>query len=91
MVSGDGMLTIYDSVQDVEAKPEKLYVDSYYREMHRPRVVMQQTVTDRSNIVGRFYHYVHPAMANKSFYVIGISRNLISGAATLNLREIGND
>ena len=89
-VSGDGVLTIYDAKQQVEAKPEKLYVDSYYKEMHRPRVMMQQTVTDRTNVAQRFYHYTHPAM-NKAFYVLGISRNLMSGSAVLTLREIGND
>lgn len=89
--SGDGVLSIFDWNQLETGKPEKLYVDSYYREMHRPRVMMQQTITDRTNTVRRFFHYTHPAMVGKSFYVLGISRNLQSGAATLTLREIGND
>lgn len=90
VATGNGVLTIYDRVRGEEAKPEKLYVDSYYKEMHRPRVMMQQTVTDLETTTQRFYHYTHPAM-DKVFYVIGISRNLMFGSATLTLREIGND
>lgn len=89
-LSGSGVLSIYDRVQHVTAKPEKLYVDSYYKEMHRPRVTMQQSVTDDAATVNRFYHYTHPAMS-KAFYVLGVSRDLKMGVAILTLREIGND
>jgi hypothetical protein len=89
-IAGVGALSIYDRAKGISAKPEKLYVDSYYNEMHVPRVQMQQTVSDIPTVVSRFFHYVHPAIG-KSFYVLGISRNLQQGAAVMTLREIGND
>lgn len=89
-IAGVGALSIYDRVKGIAAKPEKLYVDSYYNEMHTPRVLMQQAVSDIPTVVSRFFHYTHPAIG-KSFYVLGISRNLQQGAAVMTLREIGND
>ena len=82
-----GVESIYDRVQGVSAKPEKLYVDSYYREWHEPRVEMEQTITD-GDLAGQFHHYQHPALPGKTFYVKGISRNLITGCAYLKLKEI---
>jgi hypothetical protein len=37
--------------------------------------------------VGAFNHYHLPA-AGKDFYVYGMSRNLMAGEVTLNLKEI---
>ena len=82
-----GVESICDRVQNVAAKPEKLYVDSYYREWHEPRVEMEQTVTDGAS-AGLFWHYQHPAMPSKTFFVKGISRDLIAGCAYLKLKEI---
>lgn len=82
------VLTIYDVPKGAEAKPEKLYVDSYYREYHLPRVIMEQKLTeDDSGYIGYFNHYLHPAMPGKIFFVQGISRNLMEGRADMVLKE----
>ena len=52
---------------------------------------MMQKLDDRAGIIGLFNHYRHPAMADKKFYVQGISRNLIEGYAQLAIKEIWND
>lgn len=89
--TGYGLLTIYDHTRQQQAKPEQLYVDSYYTEYHKPRVQMDQKLDDRAGLVGLFGHYKHPAMADKTFYVQGISRNLIEGYAKLTLKEVWDD
>lgn len=89
--TGYGLLTIYDHTKQQQAKPEQLYVDSYYTEYHKPRIQMVQKLDDRAGIVGLFNHYKHPAMADKIFYVQGISRNLIEGYAELTIKEVWND
>lgn len=89
--TGYGLLTIYDHAKQQQAKPEQLYVDSYYTEYHKPRIQMVQKLDDRAGIVGLFNHYKHPAMADKIFYVQGISRNLIEGYAELTIKEVWND
>ncbi len=84
----EGLLTIYDHNREETAKPEQLYVDSYYREWHAPRVVMTQKLADEDGgIVSLFAHYRHPMMG-KTFFVEGISRNLEEGYAEMTLKEI---
>lgn len=84
----DGVLEVYDRNGNVKAKPEQIYVDSYYTEYHKPRIVMEQKLRDIDNVVSLFNHYRHEAL-DKEFFVQGIGRNLIEGRADLTLKEIG--
>lgn len=86
--TGDGVLEVYDRNGNVKAKPEQIYVDSYYTEYHKPRIVMEQKLRDIDNVVSLFNHYRHEALS-KEFFVQGIGRNLIEGRADLTLKEIG--
>lgn len=87
-LAGEGLLAVYDYSRGMSAKPEQLYVDSYYKEWHAPRVVMTQKLTDTDGgIVSLFAHYRHPMM-DKTFFVQGISRNLEEGYAEMTLKEI---
>lgn len=86
--TGNGVLEVYDRNGNVKAKPEQIYVDSYYTEYHKPRIVMEQKLRDIDNVVSLFNHYRHEAL-NKEFFVQGIGRNLIEGRADLTLKEIG--
>lgn len=86
--TGDGVLEVYDRNGNVKAKPEQIYVDSYYIEYHKPRIVMEQKLRDIDNVVSLFNHYRHEALG-KEFFVQGIGRNLIEGRADLTLKEIG--
>lgn len=86
--TGDGVLEVYDRNGNVKAKPEQIYVDSYYTEYHKPRIVMEQKLRDIDNVASLFNHYRHEAL-NKEFFVQGIGRNLIEGRADLTLKEIG--
>ena len=86
--TGDGVLEVYDRNGNVKAKPEQIYVDSYYTEYHRPRIVMEQKLRDIDNVVSLFNHYRHEALG-KEFFTQGIGRNLIEGRADLTLKEIG--
>ena len=76
--------------KETQAKPEQLYVDSYYNEYHQPRVILTQCFEDRADVVGLFNRYRHPAMPDKIFFVQSLDRNLIEGSATLTLKEIWN-
>lgn len=86
--TGDGVLEVYDRNGNVKAKPEQIYVDSYYTEYHKPRIVMEQKLRDINNVVSLFNHYRHEALG-KEYFVQGIGRNLIEGRADLTLKEIG--
>lgn len=83
-----GLTQIYDHDTQQSAKPEKLYIDAYYREWSEPRVEMDQALQDKNQNVGFFNRYIHPAMPDKTFFVEGISRNLEEGSAKLKLKEV---
>jgi len=86
--TGLGLLSIFNAVTQEEGKPEQIYVDSYYKECHRPRVELTQSLFDTADNVGFFNHYRHPALPDKEFFVTGISRRMIEGDASINLKEI---
>ena len=86
--TGDGVLEVYDRNGNVKAKPEQIYVDSYYTEYHKPRIVMEQKLREIDNVVSLFNHYRHEAL-DKEFFVQGIGRNLSEGRADRTLKEIG--
>lgn len=88
LLTGDGVIKLYDHTTKRQAKPEQLYVDSYYNEYHQPRILMTQKLTDKkAQRVSTFNHYRHPAMG-KNFFVQGITRNLESGEAEMSLKEM---
>lgn len=89
--TGTGLLSIYDRVSGREGKPEQLYVDAYYRECRKPRVLMSQNLEEDPGVVGAYHHYRHPALPYCDFYVTGISRNLMEGCARLDLKANDND
>ena len=86
---GNAILTCYDSVRGVTAKAEAFYIDSYYNECHEAQVEMKQTVIDDGNVT-IFNAYTHPAI-DKTFHVMGISRSLQEGEATLTLKTNNDD
>lgn len=88
LLTGDGVIKLYDHTTGRQAKPEQLYVDSYYNEYHQPRILMTQKLIDKKEQrVSTFNHYRHPALG-KNFFVQGITRNLESGEAEMSLKEI---
>ena len=90
MATGEGVLRLYDRNRGVTAKPEQMYVDSYYREYHKPRVVMEQGIADADDGGYLFAHYRHEALG-KEFFVQGMGRNLIEGSVQLKLKETADD
>lgn len=82
----DPVTTIYDRNSGETAKPEQIYVDSYWQEWHAPRVIMEQNMQD-TGCVSFFNHYTHPAIG-MTFHVQGIGRNLMEGSAQMTLKEI---
>ena len=89
VLTDEGVLEIYDRNGNVKAKPEQIYVDSYYKEYHDPRIVMEQKLIDTDD-VSLFNHYNHEELG-KDFFVQGFGRNLIEGRADLTLKEINDD
>lgn len=83
----NALLSIYDWNKKETAKPEQLYVDSYWQEWHEPRVELTQNLIDSSGYVSLFSRFSVPSIG-KRFFVEGISRNLTEGTAQVTMKEI---
>lgn len=84
----DGMpvLTIKDINTGNESKPEKLYVDAVYQELHAPRIILTQNMQDVDGSISPFSLYTHRALG-RNFYVRDMGMNLCEGSAQLKLEE----
>lgn len=85
--TGVGLLRIYDRNLDVTAKPEQLYVSSYYRALNKPTVELSQNLYHHGGGLLFAKHYRHEALG-KELFVQGYGMNLMSGTVQLKLREI---
>jgi len=86
--TGLGVTSIYDFNKGEEVKPEKNYVDSYYTEYHKPRIILEQPLYTHRSVTSPFYNYTHPAITGKKFFVQSLDKDLIEGTTTLTLKEI---
>lgn len=83
----NALTSIYDRNQNLVDKPEKLYVDAYWKEWHEPRVVMTQNVIEPKEGLS-FASIFSVPIIGKRFYVQGIDRNLTEGTAVVTMREL---
>ena len=83
----NALTSIYDRNQNLADKPEKLYVDAYWKEWHEPRVVMTQNVIEPKGGLS-FASIFSVPVISKRFYVQGIDRNLAEGTAVVTMREL---
>lgn len=83
---GDAILSILNNVTNEIDKPEKHYVDAYYREYSSPKMIVETTLHD-NNDLKRFnkfnIHYL-----NKTFHLIKSERNVINATTKLTIKEI---
>lgn len=82
-----GVLSIYDADKDVEAKAEKLYIDSYYKEFSKPKVELKQNIFTQATDFLMASHFSHEALGKRMF-VQGADRDLMAATTLLNLKEI---
>lgn len=84
-----GIVSIFDKTNRNTAKPEMLYVDAYYNEYHKPRLMLEQNMQDRGEITP-FALYGHPAV-NKTFFAYSCEYDYMTGSCQLKLKETNND
>ena len=84
--NGDSILSIINDTTNETDKPEKHYVDAYYREYCQPRMIVETTLHDDNNIK-RFNKYTIQYL-NKTFHLIKEEKNVIDATTKLTLKEI---
>jgi hypothetical protein len=87
MTSGDAILSIVNNTTNETDKPEKFYVDSYWRELCDPRVIMTTTLCDNNGDIVQFNKYTFPYMTNKTFWVVKTERDVKNESINITLKE----
>lgn len=83
---GLAVTSIKNTVTGDVAKAEKLYVDAYYKELSKPRVVLTQNIQCAAMGVKPFTLWGHEALG-KTLYVRDMGWNLMDGSAQAKLEE----
>ena len=84
---GLAVTSITNKITGVSAKAEKLYVDAYYKELSKPRVVLTQNMQCMNMDVAQTSRWTHPALSGKTFYVRDMGYNLMEGSAQAKMEE----
>lgn len=83
---GNAILSITDNHTQETDKPEKIYVDAYYREYCEPRTIIETTVHD-GNMSTPFNKYNISFMNGKTYYFVAEEKNLAMNTTKLRLKE----
>lgn len=83
---GLAVTAIKNTVTGESDKAEKLYVNAYYKELSKPRVVLTQNLQCKGMAVRPFTLWAHEALG-KTMYVRGMGWNLMEGSAQAKLEE----
>lgn len=83
---GLAVTAIKNTVTGDVAKAEKLYVDAYYKELSKPRVILTQNLQCKGMAVRPFTLWGHDALG-KTMYVRDMGWNLMEGSAQAKLEE----
>lgn len=84
--TGLPILSITNMTTNEEDKPEKLYVDYYFREYSEPKIILETDVKDDVDFTF-FNRYNFNYFNNKDFAPMGIDYNLRYNSVKLKLKE----
>lgn len=85
---GVALTRLTNKITGDTAKAEKLYVDAYYKELSKPRLILTQNIQCEGMDVVQTSWWTHPALRGKTFYVRDIGYNLMDGSAQVKLEEV---
>lgn len=86
IATGDPILNIVNNVTSETDKPEKHYVDAYYREYNQPRMIVDTSFVETDQVVN-FNKYEFPYIDNKMFYVVKTEKDVKREKINLTLKE----
>ncbi|MEE3490619.1 MAG: hypothetical protein VZR10_07110, partial [Methanobrevibacter sp.] len=91
MSTGDAILDIVNNVTSETDKPEKFYVDAYWREYNEPRMVINTALKDTNSFanldVTQFNKLNLSFIDDKTFFVTKTERNLKNETINLTIKE----
>lgn len=92
--SGDALINYTNNITNEFDKPERFYVDSYYREFCEPRLIVDTTLIDHNDFEHldsvQFRKFTFPYIEDKTFFVVKTERDLKNESIALTLKEINS-
>lgn len=85
-VTGERILGITDNFTNETAKAEQHYIDQYYNEYCKPKIILETELDNDSNIYQ--FNSFDFTYFNKSFYPLKIDYNVARNSAKLTLKEV---
>ena len=85
MTDNTPLTTIYNALTTETAKAEEHFVNQYYNEYHIPRIELQMTVHNASNINWR--NTYASTILGKSFYVVAMNEDVRMNQSTIKLKS----
>lgn len=79
------IIQIYNATTNEKAKAEEHYIDAYYKEYSKPKVIMECSLID-SGI--DFRHKFYSETLKKHFIVQSVSRNIVNNSVNVVMKEI---
>ena len=77
--------SIYNATTNEIAKAEEHYIDQYYKEYSKPKVIMECSLVDNDiDFRNKFYSET----LKKHFIVQSVSRNVVNKSAQIVMKEI---
>ena len=76
---------IYNATTNEVAKAEEHYIDAYYKEYSKPKVIMECSLID-SGI--DFRHKFYSETLKKHFTIQSVSRNIVNNSVNVVMKEI---
>lgn len=91
ITTGDAILGIVNNMTSETDKPEKHYVDAYWREYNEPRMLFETSLHDTYDMEHldgvQFKKFTFPYIDDKTFFVTKTERNLKNETINLTLKE----
>lgn len=84
--SGESILEITNNVTNETDKPERHYVDAYYREYSTPRMIVETTLHENDDI--KMFNKFSIQYLNKTFHMLREEKNVKNATTKITVKEI---
>ena len=86
ITTGNPVVNIVNNVTSETDKPERFYVDAYYREYNQPRMIVDTSLVDTNQVVN-WNKYEFPYIDGKTFFVVKTEKDVKREKVNLTLKE----
>lgn len=78
--------SIYNATTNETAKPEEHYIDQYYNEYSKPKLIMETDLHDTNDI--SIQNIFHSNVLKRNFFIQSINKDLKEASTHIKLKEV---